>query len=75
MAWDMLRERPDIDSLYICHQKVIDEKELILNQLPCYSLGQRMLEIITPGLVMTKDPETDLPNAGVYRPQRQSAKT
>ena len=76
VAWDLLKARPDIDLLPPCHQKVIGEKDLDLNHLPLLRpWPEDAGGAITLGLVITKDPETGVPNVGVYRLQRQSAKS
>ena len=76
VAWDLLKARPDIDLLPPCHQQVISEKDLDLNHLPLLRpWPEDAGGAITLGLVITKDPETGVPNVGVYRLQRQSAKS
>ena len=76
VAWDLLKARPDIDLLPPCHQQIISEKDLDLNHLPLLRpWPEDAGGAITLGLVITKDPETGVPNVGVYRLQRQSAKS
>ena len=55
---------------------MVSEEELDLNQLPLIrpwpgDAGR----VITLGLVITKDPETKVPNVGVYRLQQQDARS
>ncbi len=74
--WDLIKARPDIDLLPPCHHKVINENALNLNELPLIRPWPKDAGgVITLGLVITKDPETKVPNVGVYRLQLQSAKT
>ena len=76
IAWDLLKARPDFDLTPPCHHKVIKEDNVDLNQIPMLTpWPQDAGGIVTLGLVITKDPETQIPNIGVYRLQRQSAKT
>ncbi len=76
VLWDLVKARPDRDLTPRCHQKVVPEAELDLNQLPLIrpwpgDAGR----VITLGLVITKDPETKVPNVGVYRLQQQDARS
>ena len=76
VLWDLVKARPDRDLTPRCHQKVVSEEELDLNQLPLIrpwpgDAGR----VITLGLVITKDPETKVPNVGVYRLQQQDARS
>ena len=76
VLWDLVKARPDRDLTPRCHQKVVREEELDLNQLPLIrpwpgDAGR----VITLGLVITKDPETKVPNVGVYRLQQQDARS
>ncbi len=76
IAWDLLKARPDYDLTPPCHQKIINQKALNLYDLPLITPWPKDAEgIITLGLVITKDPETKVPNVGVYRLQRQSAQS
>ncbi len=73
---DLFKARPDTDLIPPCHQKVFKEEEINLNQLPLIRPWEKDAEgIITLGLVITKDPETNVPNVGIYRLQRQTSKT
>ncbi len=76
VLFDVVKAKPLRDFLPPCHQVVIKEEDLDLNQLPLirpYSGDAG--KIITLGLVITKDVETGTPNVGVYRLQLQSSKT
>ncbi len=76
ILWDLIMARPDIDLIPPCHQKIIHEKDLNLYELPLIRPWPGDAGgIITLGLVITKDPETKVPNIGIYRLQCQSAKT
>ena len=76
VLFDVLKAKPSRDYFPPCQQIVIEGNDLDLTQIPMirpYSgdAGQ----IITLGLVITKDCETGTPNVGVYRLQLQSKKT
>ncbi len=76
VLWDLMMARPDIDLTPPCQQQIIREKDLNLYELPLIRPWPKDAGgIITLGLVITKDPETKIPNIGVYRLQCQSAKT
>ncbi len=73
VLWDLLKARPDTDLTPPCHQKVINGEALDLDTLPLIRPWPGDASgVITLGLVITKDPETGVPNVGVYRLQRQS---
>ena len=73
---DLIMARPDIDLTPPCHQRIIKGKDLNLYDLPLIRPWPQDAEgVITLGLVITKDPETKVPNIGVYRLQRQSSNT
>jgi 4-hydroxy-3-polyprenylbenzoate decarboxylase len=76
VLFDVLKAKPSRDYFPPCQQIVIEGNDLDLTQIPMirpYSgdAGQ----IITLGLVITKDCETGTPNVGVYRLQLQSKNT
>tara|TARA_Y100001968_G_scaffold108730_1_gene98359 strand:- start:1853 stop:3418 length:1566 start_codon:yes stop_codon:yes gene_type:complete len=76
ILWDLMMARPDIDLTPPCHHKIIDKENLNLNELPLLRpWPDDAGKIITLGLVITKDPETKVPNVGVYRLQLQSQNT
>ena len=76
VLFDVLKAKPSRDYFPPCQQIVIEGDDLDLTKIPMirpYSgdAGQ----IITLGLVITKDCETGTPNVGVYRLQLQSKNT
>ena len=76
VLFDVLKAKPSRDYFPPCQQIVIEGDDLDLSKIPMirpYSgdAGQ----IITLGLVITKDCETGTPNVGVYRLQLQSKNT
>ncbi len=76
LLWDLIKAKPDIDLLPPCHQKVIKDDDIDLNDFPLIRpWPEDASKIITFGLVITKDPETKIPNVGVYRLQKQSKNT
>ncbi len=76
VLWDLFKARSDIDLTPPCHQKILLNEEVNLDQLPLIRpWPEDAGSVITLGLVITKDPETNIPNVGVYRLQRQSPKT
>ncbi len=76
VLFDVLRAKPGRDLLPPCHQVVVPEAELDLTKLPLIRpYPGDAGKVVTLGLVITKDPETGIPNVGVYRLQLQSAKT
>ncbi|MFM8525765.1 MAG: UbiD family decarboxylase, partial [Cyanobacteriota bacterium] len=74
--WDLIKARPSKDPFPPCQQQVFQGEAVNLDALPLLRPwpedGGR---IITLGLVITKDPETGVPNGGVYRLQQQSINT
>ena len=76
LVWDLIMARPDLDLTPPCHQKVFRGSEVDLDKLPLIRpWPDDAGGIITLGLVITKDPETKIPNVGVYRLQQQSPNT
>ncbi len=74
--WDLLKARPDIDLTPPCHQIISKGDDVNLDTLPLIRPWPGDAGgVITLGLVITKDPETGIPNVGVYRLQKQSPKT
>ena len=64
--FEVVKAKPSRDLLPPCHQVVVKEPDLDLNQVPMirpYSGDAG--KIITLGLVITKDCETGIPNVGV----------
>ena len=76
VLWDLVKARPDRDLLPPCQQRVLRGAEVNLEALPLLRPWPGDAGgVVTLGLVITKDPETGVPNVGVYRLQRQSATT
>ncbi|WP_094553803.1 UbiD family decarboxylase [Synechococcus sp. 1G10] len=76
VLWDVVKARPDLDLLPPCHQQVFKGDQVNLDALPLLRPWPGDAGgVVTLGLVITKDPETGVPNVGVYRLQRQSSNT
>ncbi|NEQ33458.1 MAG: UbiD family decarboxylase [Leptolyngbya sp. SIO4C5] len=76
VLFDVVKAKPMRDLLPPCHQVVIKDEAVDLNQIPMIRPYPKDAgKIITLGLVITKDPETGTPNVGVYRLQLQSKNT
>ncbi|NJL85471.1 MAG: UbiD family decarboxylase [Leptolyngbyaceae cyanobacterium SM1_1_3] len=76
VLFDVVKAKPMRDLLPPCHQVVVREDAVDLNQIPMIRPYPKDAgKIITLGLVITKDPETGTPNVGVYRLQLQSKTT
>ena len=74
--WDLVKARPDRDLLPPCHQQVFEGADVNLDNIPLIRPWPGDAGgVITLGLVITKDPETGVPNVGVYRLQKQSVNT
>ena len=74
--WDLVKARPDLDLLPPCRQQVFEGEAVDLNNIPLIRPWPGDAGgVITLGLVITKDPETGVPNVGVYRLQKQSVNT
>jgi len=76
VLWDLVRARPDRDLTPPCQQQVLRGDAVNLDALPLIrpwpgDAGR----VITLGLVITRDPETRVPNVGVYRLQQQDARS
>lgn len=76
ILWDLVRARPDRDLTPPCQQQVLRDRAVNLDDLPLIrpwpgDAGR----VITLGLVITRDPETRVPNVGVYRLQQQDARS
>ncbi len=76
VLFDVVKAKPMRDFLPPCHQVVLKDAAVDLDQIPMIRPypgdGGR---IVTLGLVITKDCETGIPNVGVYRLQLQSKNT
>ena len=76
LLWDVIRARPQRDLLPPCHNTVLRGDAVDLESLPLPRPWPGDAGgIISLGLVITKDPDTKVPNVGVYRLQRQSKRT
>ena len=76
LTWDLIKAIPDTDLTPPCHQNILKGDEVNLDKFPLIRPWPGDAgKIITLGLVITKDPETGIPNVGVYRLQKQSTKT
>ena len=74
--WDLVKARPDLDLLPPCRQQMFEGEAVDLNNIPLIRPWPGDAGgVITLGLVITKDPETGVPNVGVYRLQKQSVNT
>ncbi len=74
--FDVVKAKPDRDLFPPCQQVVLKGNEVNLNQLPLLRVYSGDADkVLTLGLMVTKDPESKIPNVGVYRLQRQSQNT
>ena len=76
VLFDVLKAKPNRNFFPACQQVILEGDEVDLKKIPMIrpypgDAGQ----IITLGLVITKDCETGTPNVGVYRLQLQSHNT
>ncbi len=74
--FDVVKAKPDRDLFPACHQVVMKDEAVDLTQLPLLQVypGDAN-KVATLGLMVTKDPESKIPNVGVYRLQLQSKNT
>ncbi len=76
VLFDVVRAKPGRDLLPPCHQVVLKDDQVDLDQIPMIRpYPEDAGKIVTLGLVITKDCETGTPNVGVYRLQLQSKTT
>jgi 4-hydroxy-3-polyprenylbenzoate decarboxylase len=74
--FDVLKAKPDRDLLPVCQQVVLKDDAVDLTQLPLLRVYPGDADkVVTLGLMITKNPETNIPNVGVYRLQLQSKNT
>ncbi|BEV36400.1 UbiD family decarboxylase [Synechococcus sp. M16CYN] len=74
--WDLIKAKPDRDLVPPCRQQIFYDDQVNLDLIPLIRPWPSDAGgIITLGLVITKDPETSVPNVGVYRLQKQSSNT
>lgn len=73
---DVVRAKPDRDLFPVCQQVVLKDEQVDLNQIPMLRVYPGDAgKVLTLGLMITKDPESGIPNVGVYRLQLQSKNT
>ena len=76
VLWDLVKARPSRDPFPPCQEEIFEGDAVNLDALPLLRPWPGdAAGVITLGLVITKDPETGVPNVGVYRLQRQSINT
>ena len=74
--WDLVKAKPDRDLTPPCRQQIFRGDAVNLDNIPLIRPWPGDAGgVITLGLVITKDPETGVPNVGVYRLQKQSVNT
>jgi 4-hydroxy-3-polyprenylbenzoate decarboxylase len=76
VLFDVVKAKPSNDLFPVCQQVVLKDDEVDLTQLPFLRVYPGDAgKVVTLGLMITKDPETKIPNVGVYRLQLQSKNT
>ena len=76
VLFDVVKAKPDRDLLPACQQIVLKDDEVDLTKIPMLRVYPGDAgKVLTLGLMITKDPETKIPNVGVYRLQLQSKNT
>ncbi len=76
VLFDVVKAKPGRDFLPSCQQVVLKDEQVDLTKLPLLRVYPGDADkVITMGLMITKDPETKIPNIGVYRLQLQSKNT
>jgi 4-hydroxy-3-polyprenylbenzoate decarboxylase len=74
--FDVVKAKPMRDFLPACQQVVLKDEAVDLTQLPLLRVYPGDADkVVTLGLMITKDPESGIPNVGVYRLQLQSKNT
>lgn len=74
--FDVVKAKPTRDLLPPCQQVVLKGDAVDLNQIPLLHVYPGdAAKVLTLGLMITKDPESGIPNVGVYRLQLQSKNT
>jgi 4-hydroxy-3-polyprenylbenzoate decarboxylase len=74
--FDVLKAKPDREFFPACQQVVLKGDQVDLTQLPLLRVyAGDAGKVVTLGLMITKDPETQIPNVGVYRLQLQGCNT
>lgn len=76
VLFDVVRAKPGQDFLPACQQVILRGEDVDLTQLPMLRVYPGDAgKVVTLGLMITRDPETKIPNVGVYRLQLQSKNT
>jgi 4-hydroxy-3-polyprenylbenzoate decarboxylase len=76
VLFDVVKAKPNRDFLPACQQIVLNDDEVDLTKIPMLRVYPGDAgKVLTLGLMITKDPETKIPNVGVYRLQLQSKNT
>jgi 4-hydroxy-3-polyprenylbenzoate decarboxylase len=74
--FDVVKAKPMRDFLPACQQVVLKDEAVDLTDLPLLRVYPGDADkVVTLGLMITKDPESGIPNVGVYRLQLQSKNT
>jgi 4-hydroxy-3-polyprenylbenzoate decarboxylase len=74
--FDVVKAKPDRDLFPVCQQIVLKDDAVDLTRLPLLRVYSGDADkVMTLGLMVTKDPESKIPNVGVYRLQLQSKNT
>jgi 4-hydroxy-3-polyprenylbenzoate decarboxylase len=73
VLFDVLKSKPDRDLFPACQQVVLKGDEVDISQIPMLRVYPGdAAKVMTLGLMITRDPETKIPNVGVYRLQFHS---
>jgi 4-hydroxy-3-polyprenylbenzoate decarboxylase len=76
VLFDVVKAKPSRDLLPVCQQVVLKDEAVDLNRIPMLRVYPGDAgRVLTLGLMITKDPESKIPNVGVYRLQLQSNNT
>ncbi len=76
VLFDVVKAKPMRDLLPVCQQVVLKDDEVDLTKIPFLKVYPGDAgKVLTLGLMITKDPETGIPNVGVYRLQLHSKNT
>jgi 4-hydroxy-3-polyprenylbenzoate decarboxylase len=74
--FDVVKAKPMRDLLPPCQQVVLKDEAVDLTQIPLLQVYPGDAgKVLTLGMMITKDPESGIPNVGVYRLQLQSSRT
>jgi 4-hydroxy-3-polyprenylbenzoate decarboxylase len=76
VLFDVIKAKPDRDLFPACQQVVLKDEQVDFTQFPFLQVYPGdAAPVVTLGLMITKDPESKIPNIGVYRLQLQSKNT